>query len=251
VLGSTALASTAVAQAPFKINSLAIGGTGCPDGSFSTRSSAQGGEQQLTIRFRDFDVQGGSPVLVDGKRRADTNFATCNVAANITPAPGFQIALVDVDIRGNVDVQGRRDTELGLNNVARIEREYFFNEPGALGDADTLRATRIVNSDGNYSISDNFAFLTYARCNQSVLARTRLTLSVAGRNNFASIRVLDEEADSIRLGFRVRRCDSGPTVIPIGSSETVTNACVLEGDGAARRKVCYDRSGKQISNTND
>lgn len=242
VLLSTVVASSASAQAPFKVNDVTVNGDGCKKGTFTTRVR-NGGDQEVTIRFRDFEVT-GSPAIVmpNGQRRADTNFDTCEIRAAVTIPAGFQLVFVDSTVSGRVDVQGRRDTDLGQNNVARVTRRYQI-----VGGDSAIKETTLVNSDGNYSISDDFAFLTSAcRGGTTVLAGVTLNLAVAGRNNYANVRLFEEEGDAIRFGFRLRSCDD-PTIIPIGNSETVSNACVLKGT----RRICYDRNGDQISNVPD
>jgi len=240
VLLSTTLASSAAAQ--FTVNKVETRGTGCPEGTATSRLSPRGGDQDLTIRFRNFEAYGEAPE----NNRAKGDVATCNVAAIIQPDRGVQIGFVDVDIRGQVDVRGRRDTDMGINNVARIFREYFLNTPNS---SSVSRTTSIVNSTGNYAITDSFAFISYAACNEQVIARAVFNLQVNGRGNYASIRRVDVESDGFRLGIRTRRCSDGdgPVIIPIASDETVQNACDLNGN----RRVCYDRNGNVISNRPD
>jgi len=243
VVLSSVVASSASAQAPFKINDVTINGDGCKKGTFTTRARG-GGDQEVTIRFRDFEVTGGAPITTGGQRRANATIDTCEIRAAVTIPAGFQLVFVDSTVSGRVDVQGRRDTDLGLNNVARVTRRYQV-----VGGDSAIKETNLVNSDGNYSISDDFAFLTSA-CrggDNTVLAGVTLNLAVTGRNNYANVRLFEEEGDAIRFGFRTRRCDDPPTIIPIGDSETVSNACVLKGT----RRICYDRSGNQISNVAD
>jgi len=251
VLMSTALAAPAAAQAPFTIENVAVAGTGCDDSTTSIRTSEQGRSQQLSVRFRDFNAQGRPAVVLDdGQRRAVPGVAGCQIAALLTPAPGFQVALVDIELRGQANVSGPRDTDLGLNNVARVSREYFFNAPG--GNVLPILTTRIANTRGPFSITDDFRLLTFAGCNASVIARASLNLVVTGEGNSASIRRLNESS-TVRFGFAARPCDGnapdqGPVLLPgdRASVPTYRSVCILEGDDP-RLQVCYGRSGRAYS----
>jgi hypothetical protein len=238
VLASTAIASSAAAQAPFKVNDVIVNGSGCERRDFTVRTNNRG-EQELNIRFRDFDAQGGAAI----GERANATIKSCEIAADVTIPSGFQLVLVESELRGRADVQGRQDTDMGINNAARVMRRYGFNDAGPIGDLRASRETVIVNTDSNYSITDRFAFATFGECGATrTIARLGLSLFVTGRNNFASIRSLEESADGIRFAFRARRCNDPVEIIPIATDEVVKNACVLNGN----RRTCYDRNGNGL-----
>jgi len=251
---SSGISSTAAAQAPFEIQEIRLKGSGCETGTYSMRSRVDDDAQELVIRFREFDSQGEATVYTDGRSRAKANFANCEIGAILKPASGFQVSLIDINLRGQVNVSGPRNTSIGENNVVRIDRSYFFNAPGFPGLP--ARTTRIVNSKGNFSIDDDFKVLSYAACGQTVLARASLLLNVTGKGNSASIRTLDESSE-VRFAFGSRRCTGdesgkGPVILPGASlsSPLYSNICVLEGDGP-RREICYDRNGRAYSNDPD
>jgi hypothetical protein len=269
------------AQAPFTVNSVRVVGTGCPKGTFSTVTLNDPAVQALSVLFSAFTATGEPPkVMPNGRDRVDAVVKRCNIIADITPRPGVQVALINVQASGNAVVFGGRDTDMGENNVVRIERRYFFatqandkdeaNPRGEfLGTKDLPPTTRIVDSSSSYSIGEETsAVVGFAGCNAPVRARIQLTLAVTGDGNYGDIGALDQDS-TIQFAFRAKPCTgSEPKREPVLRAPAATrrsrvlNACVLEGGDtgrllAARQapgprfKVCYDSTGKELSREAD
>jgi len=250
---------TALAQAPFSVNQVTVVGRGCPRGSFAVLALNDPDTQALSVLFSALAVEGKAPVVMGNGRDRVAPVATgCQILADITPRPGAQIALVNVRTSGFVDVFGPRDTDIGLNNIVRIERRYFFNT--LAGDSRPRefleRATRIVESSGPYTIGDDaMPILSFAGCNARVRARIALRLAVHGELNYGDIGAIDQNS-TVQFAFRARRCTGNepsrePTVGPVrlAPPSNLRNVCVLEGDEPTgqRMKVCYDSLGNVSS----
>lgn len=250
---ASTVSATAFAQdpPPFRVRGLAANGTGCPSGTVDALASSGNGTQALTILFSAFTANGRAPV--SGRALGETR--ACNIAIDLEPQQGFQVALVNIETRGTIDVLGSQNTTRGLNNVVKVSREYFFNDEFMNGYHFPILDTYLVNSSSLYTIQeDSIGVVTYADCNARIIARARMGLMTTGANNSGSIDSIDQNA-AVKFSFRTRRCSSND---PKGSAilidvtggddrAQVRNACVLRGVGTSRqREVCYDDFGSAL-----
>jgi hypothetical protein len=184
---------------------------------------------------------------------------TCQIALNLVPQQGFQIALLNIETRGSVDVFGRQDTTRGINNSVRVTREYFFNDANS-GYRFPLLDTYLVNSSSNYTIrEDTIGLVTYAACNATVITRARVGLMTTGANNYGDISSIDQNS-SVKFNLRTRRCSPNDPrgeaqIVDITGGDDraeVRNACALRGVGvngtitSRTREVCYDELGQAL-----
>jgi len=241
------------ASAPFAVTSVVAAGSGCPAGSVDAIAHAPGGAQRLTLLFESFNANGSARV---GTRAVGESRA-CQFTVELTPQPGYQIALDRVQMRGSVDVFGPRDTRRGINNVAKISRELFFNDATNSGFTFPFLDRYLVNSSSTYTIEeDTRGQISYAQCNARVSVRARLGLAVTGANNYADIGGIDQNG-ALDFNLLTRACTGnqppGTGIIPIsGDQATVKNACVLRGVGtSSRTEVCYGPNGEILSTRPD
>jgi len=248
VLMASAFSSSAFAQdpAPFVVEGLAVAGSGCPAGSVDALASTGNGTQALTILFDSFNAEGSAP----SRGRAVGEMKSCNIAITLRPNQGFQVALVNIETRGFVDVFGRQDTVRGVNNSVRITREYFFNGSRNNGYRFPILDTYVVNTSAADTIQeDTVGLLTYADCNDRVIARARMGINTTGEFNYGSIDSVDQNS-RLTFNLRTRRCTGnepkGPaTIVDVTGGDdraTVKNACILRGS----REVCYDENGDRL-----
>ena len=239
--GAYDMAAESVAAAGDPVlTSAFIQGTGCPAGTARVAIQQENGTPMVAFFFDAFKVNGRAPI---GGRAVGVS-VSCSLAVGLRAPARSQIAIVGAETRGHVNVAGRRDTTSGINNAVAVSREFFFASPSSESSN-----TYIVNTSNAFSLEQlTTGNVSYAGCDQAVLARARLALNVTGANNYGDIA---DASGALRLKLIVRPCSAttpGPAVI----QDIVKNACVLRGIGtSSRTRVCYGASGEVVSSTPD
>ena len=238
-----------------EIGGVVASGSGCPSDTVSAIVQQQGGAHALTFLFSALTARGRSPFF--GMARGDLK--TCQIAVELTPAPGYRIMLANIQTRGSVDVFGPRDTRAGVNNAVRIQREFVFDAGNGSGFRFPLLETYLVSSSGAYTIEEHTRGFSYGRCNATATARAWLTLQVTGDDNQGEISSIDENA-APAINLLMRPCtDTEPTanagIVDVATDEQrelIKNACALRGVGTPRRmEVCYGENGEVLSSRPD
>jgi len=240
--GAYDIATESVAAAGDPVlTSAVIQGTGCPAGTARVVIQQENGTPMVAFFFDAFKANGRAPI---GGRAVGVS-VSCNLAVELRPPAGSQIAIVDAETRGHANVAGRRDTTSGINNAVAVSREFFF----ANASSESPSNTYIVNTSNAFSLEQRTTGnVSYAGCGQAVLARARLGLNVTGANNYGDIA---DASGALRFKLIVRPC-SGATPGPTVVQDIVKNACVLRGIGtSSRTRVCYVASGEVVSSTPD
>ena len=239
--------ATAAAASPYQIRAFVAAGTGCPVGSIEAVDGQDNGLPAITLQFGQFSAEGQS--AVSGRARGDLK--TCQVAFNLQPLQGYQIGLTSIETRGDIDVLGAQDTARGINNAAKLSREFFFNDANS-GLRFPILDSYLVNTFAGYVIEEGTNGIQYyGACNATVTARARLGLNVTGANNFASIGALDGTG-GVKFKLLTRACTTEGPSFPgfediLGGDDraVIKNACALRSAGTnAQRMVCYGPSGE-------
>ncbi|MET0594578.1 MAG: DUF4360 domain-containing protein [Polyangiaceae bacterium] len=267
VLASTLAAPIALAQTgrpvqglhpapsppPFALTDFAASGSGCPALSAVRVVEARPGASTVAFLFSSFATEGrradGDRALFDDSR--------CNISFELTPKEGYQVGLVNIRARGFADVLSPRDTRLGLNNVGRFERSYFWSSTtGTTGFTFPTRSTALVETLSPFLLEDDVPEIRYADCGAQVVGRADLRVAVSGAYNVISLNNADRSS-GLTFNLTTRACSANtpradPAVVAVNGPGTLRNACALAGIGTnARTKVCYGENGEIVSTTPD
>jgi hypothetical protein len=229
-------------------NLLAVG-EGCPAGSLAPIVKADGGASSVELRFTSFASEGRPP----RGDRASIDGQLCSFTLELEPRSGYQIGLAGIRTRVFADVLGPRNTRLGLNNVAQLDRTYFFGTANTAGGTSfPIRTTYLTETLRTFLIEDEVPGpVRFSDCNAKVLARSYLRLSVSGEYNVISLKSADRDA-GLTFDLMTRACaGSEPvdaTVVKVARAGTAKNVCLLDGVGSsARTKICYGANGEVVS----
>lgn len=235
--------------ATIAVRNLLAAGEGCPTGSLSPVVKADGGASSVELRFASFASEGRAP----RGDQASTEGRLCSVTLELEPRSGYQIGLVGIRTRVFADVLGPRNTRLGLNNVGKLDRSYFFGAANtSSGYSFPIRTTYLTETLSTFLIEDEAPLpIRFADCNAPVVARSYLRLSVSGEYNVISLKSTDRNA-GLTFDLMTRACSGeervDPTIVKVASAGMPKNVCLLDGVGSnARTKVCYGANGEIVS----
>lgn len=238
---------------PFTLTDFAASGSGCPTLTAVRVVEARPGASSVAFLFSSFATEGrpaqGERALFDDNR--------CSISFELAPKDGYQVGLVGIRTRGFADVLSPRDTRLGLNNVGRLERTYFWSSTsGTTGFTFPTRSTALVETLSPFLLEDDVPEIRYADCGAPVAGRADLRIAVSGAYNFISLNNADRSS-GLTFNLTTRACSANtpkadPAVVAVNGPGTLRNACALAGIGTnARTKVCYGTNGEVTSITPD
>jgi hypothetical protein len=235
------------------VRNLLAAGEGCPAGSLAPMVKAEGGASSVELRFASFASEGRAP----RGDQASAQGRMCSFTVELEPRKGYQIGLVGIRTRVFADVLGPRNTRVGLNNVAKLDRSYFFSAANATsGYSFPIRTTYLTETLNTFLIEDEAPGpVRFADCNTPVIARSYLRLSVSGEYNVISLKSADRDA-GLTFDLMTRACAGheriDTKIVNVASTGTPKNVCLLDGVGSnARTKVCYDANGEVVSRDAD
>ena len=187
----TAFALATPSPSDVKINSIAYGGTGCPQGSVAAVFNQD--RSQVTFLYDEFIASAGPKIPTPEARRF------CQIAADIQVPQGWSFSLATVDYRGYAD--------LPSGGVGSQTASYYFQSST---QETTFKSNIYGPTRKDYLFTDRVPVETvvWSECNASAALNLKTSVQVSVPHGSSGMLTTDSADVKVKqvYGVQWRRC---------------------------------------------